>query len=94
MFVRFPPIPPPPSSSLPPQFSLNHTQKFGTVPLPSLEGCGCKFQPLNSPQKRGRTPAPPLSKGMWAAHSGSTEEFGEVETLGGTQDLGGPHGVS
>ena len=38
--------------------------------------------------------APPLSKGMWAANSHPTEEFGEGETGGGTQELGGPRSAS
>ena len=38
--------------------------------------------------------APPLSKGVWVANSHSTEEFGEGETRGWTQELVGPCGAS
>jgi hypothetical protein len=71
------PIPPPPLSRSPPQFALNHTQPAGNEPLPSLEGCGLNFKPLNSLRNADSgESAPPLSTGMWAAYGRSMEDWG------------------
>jgi len=95
MFVCFPPIPPPPSPSSLPRFALNHTQKPGAVYLPSLEGCGPKSQPLNSPQKRGRCHSRPSPFQRDVGDSFSLKGgIGEVEKWGGTQELQGPRSMS
>ena len=52
-----------------PQLPLKYIQPPRKQPLPSCEGCGRKNQ---RPSKRRTNPtpaAPPLSRGMWAAHS-------------------------
>jgi hypothetical protein len=81
-------------SSLPPptpQYSPNHAQKHGYEPLPSCEGCGLNYQCLQQvPNGESKSPAPPLSIGMWTARCCSIEILGKEKHEG----VGGPCGAS
>jgi hypothetical protein len=78
------PILPPPPPPWPPPFATNHTRPSGNEPLPSLEGCGLKIKRLNSlGNNDSAVPAPPLTRGMWAAHRCSTEDLESREHEGG-----------
>jgi len=82
-----------------PQHLPNHAQQPGDEPLPSHEGCGINHQHPGCAEQKAATPAPPLSKGMWAGlySTGGIREIGEgrgMEKQGGTQELGGPSSAS
>jgi hypothetical protein len=61
------------------QYASSHEPTPQCLPLPSVEGCGHDHQ---HPQQ-GSQPAPPLFRGMWAAHRRSTEDLGNEEHQGG-----------
>ena len=64
------------------------------IPYPLLRD----VDSANNPSDLGRSTmapsAPPLSRGMWAAHLRSTKELRKGGTWGGTQDWGGPWSAS
>ena len=79
-FAYLPPIPPPLSLPLPPQFAAYHIQLPRNEPLPSLEGCGLKSKCLISFGNVDLS-TPPLSRGMWVAQTRSMEETEDREEL-------------
>jgi len=59
-------IPPPSPSPSTPQHPPNDARQPNDEPLPSHEGCGLTTNTPGCAEQKAATPAPPLSKGMWA----------------------------
>ena len=83
------------SPSPPPASAASITCRPGHEPLPSLEGCGLnQLRSSSLTSEETHTPAPPLSKGMWAGISSLDGGMMEGQTQGGTHEVGGPCSAS
>jgi len=76
-----------PSPSPPPASAANVACRPGHEPLPSLEGCGLNQHRSSSlTSEDAAAAAPPLSKGMWAVWTRSSEDPGLETDEGRTHE--------
>ena len=78
----------------PPQFAADHMQTHGHKPLPSTEGCGLKNNATSPSEARTHCSRPsPFQRDVGLLKRARRRSWG-WRTPGGTQEVGGPLGVS